>query len=103
MKGYFMAETKSSRDELIEKIVELKGITKKDATDSLAAVLEGITAFLKSGKKISFVGWGSFEIQERKATQGRNPRTGETITIPASKRIVFKSGSKLKDAVNGKV
>ena len=100
--GYDMIEAKSSRDELIEKIATLKGIPQKDAKDSLTAVLDGLTALLKEGRKISFVGWGSFEVQERKATQGRNPRTGETIEIPASKRVVFKVGSKLKDAVNGK-
>jgi DNA-binding protein HU-beta len=120
MKGLEMTEAKSSRDELIEKIAELKGIPQKDAKDSLTSVLDGLTALLKDakdsltsvldgltallkeGRKISFVGWGSFEVQERKATQGRNPRTGETIEIPASKRVVFKVGSKLKDAVNGK-
>jgi DNA-binding protein HU-beta len=102
MKGYDMTEGKSSKDELIEKISELKAITQKEAKDNLSAVLDGMTALLKEGKKLTFVGWGSFEVQERKATQGRNPRTGETIEIPASKRVVFKVGSKLKDAVNGK-
>jgi DNA-binding protein HU-beta len=101
-KGLEMTEAKSSRDELIEKIATLKGANQKDAKDSLTAVLDGMTALLKEGKKLTFVGWGSFEVQERKATQGRNPRTGETIEIPASKRVVFKVGSKLKDAVNGK-
>ena len=102
MKGLEMTEPKSSRDELIEKIATLKGIPQKDAKDYLTAVLDGLTALLKEGRKISFIGWGSFEVQERKATQGRNPRTGETIEIPASKRVIFKVGSKLKDAVNGK-
>ena len=96
-----MSETKSPKDELIDKIADLKGSTQKDAKEYLTAVLDSITAMLKEGKKLSFVGWGTFEVQERKATTGRNPRTGETLNIPASKRVVFKVGSKLKEAVNG--
>jgi DNA-binding protein HU-beta len=95
-----MSETKSPRDALIEKIAELKGGSQKDAKDSLVAVQDGITAFLKEGKKLPLVGWGTFEVQERQATTGRNPRTGEPLNIPASKRVVFKVGSKLKEAVN---
>ncbi len=95
-----MTESKSSRDELIEKIMALKDTTRKEATDWLVSVLEGMTALLTEGKKISFVGWGSFEVQERKARQGRNPSTGKVLEIPASKRIPFKAGSKLKEAVN---
>jgi len=96
-----MSETKSPRDELIDKIVDLKGSTQKEAKEYLTAVLDGITAMLKEGKKLPLVGWGTFEVQERKATTGRNPRTGEALNIPASKRVVFKVGSKLKEAVNG--
>jgi DNA-binding protein HU-beta len=99
-KGLEMTESKSSRDELIEKIMALKDTTRKEATDWLVSVLEGMTALLTEGKKISFVGWGSFEVQERKARQGRNPSTGKVLEIPASKRIPFKAGSKLKEAVN---
>jgi DNA-binding protein HU-beta len=96
-----MSEIKSPRDALIEKIAELKGGSQKDAKEYLTAVQDGITALLKEGKKRPLVGWGTFEVQERKATTGRNPRTGETLNIPASKRVVFKVGSKLKEAVNG--
>lgn len=96
-----MSETKSPRDELINKIADLKGST-KEAKEYLTAIQDSITALLKEGKKISLMGWGTFELQERKATTGRNPRTGETLNIPASKRVVFKVGSKLKEAVNGK-
>ena len=95
-----MSETKSPRDELIDKIVDLKGSTQKEAKEYLTAVLDSITAMLKEGKKLPLVGWGTFEVQERKATTGRNPRTGEALNIPASKRVVFKVGSKLKEAVN---
>ena len=96
-----MSETKSPRDELIDKIVDMKGSTQKEAKEYLTAVLDSITAMLKEGTKLPLVGWGTFEVQDRKATTGRNPRTGETINIPASKRVVFKVGSKLKEAVNG--
>jgi DNA-binding protein HU-beta len=95
-----MSETKSPRDELIDKIVDLKGSNQKEAKEYLTAVLDSITAMLKEGKKLPLVGWGTFEVQERKATTGRNPRTGEALNIPASKRVVFKVGSKLKEAVN---
>jgi len=97
-----MSETKSPKDELIDKIADLKGSTHKEAKEYLTAVLDSITAMLKEGKKLPLVGWGTFEVQDRKATTGRNPRTGETLNIPASKRVVFKVGSKLKEAVNGK-
>ncbi|GAO97643.1 DNA-binding protein HU [Caedimonas varicaedens] len=96
-----MIETKSPKDDLIDKIADLKGSTQKDAKEYLTAVLDSITAMLKEGKKLPLVGWGTFEVQERKATTGRNPRTGEALNIPASKRVVFKVGSKLKEAVNG--
>ncbi|GAO99081.1 DNA-binding protein HU [Caedimonas varicaedens] len=95
-----MSETKAPRDELINKIADLKGST-KEAKEYLTAIQDSITALLKEGKKISLMGWGTFEVQDRKATTGRNPRTGEIINIPASKRVVFKVGSKLKEAVNG--
>lgn len=98
-----MSETKSPKDELIDKIVDLKGSTQKEAKEYLTAVLDSITMMLKEGKKLPLVGWGTFEVQERKATTGRNPRTGEPLNIPASKRVVFKVGSKLKEAVNGSV
>jgi DNA-binding protein HU-beta len=97
-----MSETKSPKEELIDKIADLKGSTQKEAKEYLTAVLDSITAMLKEGKKLPLVGWGTFEVQDRKSTTGRNPRTGETLNIPASKRVVFKVGSKLKDAVNGK-
>ena len=96
-----MSKTKSPKDELIDKIVDLKGSTQKEAKEYLTAVLDSITAMLKEGKKLPLVGWGTFEVQEHKATTGRNPRTGEALNIPASKRVVFKVGSKLKEAVNG--
>ena len=101
LKRQMMSETKSPRDALIEKIATLKGGTQKDAKDYLAATLDAITAMLKEGKKLPLVGWGTFEVTERKATTGRNPRTGDVLNIPASKRVVFRVGSKLKEAVNG--
>lgn len=74
--------------------------TKKDAAKYLDAVVETITETLAKGEKISLVGFGSFEVVDREARTGRNPQTGETIEIPASKAPKFKAGSKLKEIVN---
>ena len=73
---------------------------KSDATRSLESLLDTITNALKRGEKVSIVGFGNFTVNERKATTGRNPRTGESIQIPASKRPKFSVGKALKDAVN---
>nr|WP_302104727.1 HU family DNA-binding protein [Polycladomyces sp. WAk] len=75
-------------------------MTKKDATQSVEAVLEAITEALKNGEKVQLIGFGNFEVRERAARKGRNPQTGKEITIPASKVPAFKPGKALKDEVN---
>ena len=85
--------------ELIGKIAENAGLTKKDAENALNATLEAMTGALANGEKISLVGFGTFEVRERDAHTGRNPRTGEPIEIPASKTPAFKAGKALRDAV----
>ena len=84
--------------DLIAKMAET-GMTKKDAEKAVAAVLESITEALVSNDKVQLVGFGSFEIKSRAERVGRNPKTKETIQIPASKAPVFKAGKALKDAV----
>ncbi len=88
-----------TREDLIAKIAEDAKITKKSASFALNSVLDGITEALQAGEKITFVGFGTFNVIERKARKGINPSTKATIDIPACKAPVFKAGSKLKEAV----
>lgn len=86
--------------ELIESVAEKSGLTKADATRAIDAVFESITECLKSGDKISLIGFGTFATSKRAAREGRNPQTGATVQIPARIAVTFKPGSALKDAVN---
>ena len=88
-----------NKTELIAAVAEKTDLSKKDADAAVSAVLGAITDALKAGDKIQLVGFGSFEVRNRAAKQGRNPRTGETMTVPASKVPAFKAGKALKDAV----
>lgn len=82
-------------------VAEKAGISKADAGSAVSAVLDSITEALSKGDKIALVGFGNFEISERAAREGRNPATGETIQIAASKAVKFKAGKALKDSVSG--
>ena len=88
-----------NKTELIAAVAEKTDLSKKDADAAVSAVLVAITEALKAGDKIQLVGFGTFEVRNRAAKQGRNPRTGETMTVPASKVPAFKAGKALKDAV----
>ena len=88
-----------NKTELIASVAEKTDLSKKDADAAVSAVLGAITDALKAGDKIQLVGFGTFEVRNRAAKQGRNPRTGETMTVPASKVPAFKAGKALKDAV----
>lgn len=88
-----------NKTELIAAVAEKTDLSKKDADAAVSAVLGAITNALKAGDKIQLVGFGTFEVRNRAAKQGRNPRTGETMTVPASKVPAFKAGKALKDAV----
>lgn len=88
-----------TKDEIIEAIVKKTGISKKDAAESLSTILEEITKTLSKGGDITFTGFGSFKVGKRAAREGRNPKTGEKIKIPAMKTPKFKAGKGLKDAV----
>ncbi|MEG0768612.1 MAG: HU family DNA-binding protein [Ruthenibacterium sp.] len=85
--------------ELIAKVATDAALSKKDAEKAVNAMLEGITNALKAGDKVALVGFGTFETRQREARKGRNPRTKEEITIPASVAPAFKAGKALKDAV----
>ena len=88
-----------NKTELIDKVAQQSNITKKDAAAAVNATLDAITAELAAGGNVQLVGFGTFEVKERGERKGRNPRTKEEITIPASKLPTFKAGKALKDAV----
>ena len=86
---------------LVASIAEKSGLTKKDAEGALNAFMSSVEEALVSEEKVQLVGFGTFEVRERKAREGRNPRNPEeVIKIPASKAPVFKAGKSLKEAVN---
>ncbi len=85
--------------ELIAVVSEKTGFSKKNADMAISAVVEAITEALAEGDKVQLLGFGTFEVRERGARTGRNPQTGETIEIAASKQPAFKAGQALKDAV----
>jgi len=89
-----------NKTELVAAIAEEAGLSKKDAEKALKAFTDVVTAELKKGEKIQLVGFGTFEVSERAAREGRNPQTGEAMTIDASKSPKFKAGKALKDAIN---
>jgi len=88
-----------NKTELIAAIAEKAGLTKKDAERVLNATFDSITGALANGDRVQVSGFGAFEVKTREARVGRNPRTKETIQIPASKNPVFKAAKALKDAV----
>jgi len=89
-----------NRTELIAAVAEKSGLTKADATKAVNAVFDVVAESLAKGDEVRITGFGTFSVAQRKATTGRNPRTGEEIQIPASNLPKFKSGKGLKDYVN---
>lgn len=89
-----------NRMELVAAIAEKTELSKKDAEKALKAFTDVVAEELKKGEKIQLVGFGTFEVSERAAREGRNPQTGETMKIAASKAPKFKAGKALKDALN---
>lgn len=89
-----------NKAELVAAIAEKSELSKKDAEKALKAFTEVVTEELKKGNKIQLVGFGTFEVAKRAAREGRNPQTGETMQIAASKSPKFKAGKALKDAIN---
>ena len=89
-----------NKNELVASMAEKTGLKKTEVEKVLKAFTETVAEELKNGEKIQLVGFGTFEVTERAERQGRNPKTGEAITIPASKSPKFKAGRSLKDIVN---
>ena len=89
-----------NRTELVAAMAEKTQLSKKDADLALKAFIDVVSEEMKKGEKVQLVGFGTFEVSERAAREGRNPQTGETMTIAASKSPKFKAGKALKDLVN---
>lgn len=88
-----------NKTELIAAVAEKANLSKKDAEAAVSAVLDAVTDELVKGGKVQLIGFGPFEVRERAAKQGRNPKTGEAMQIPATKVPAFKAGNALKNAV----
>ena len=88
-----------NKTELVAAVAEKTGMSKKDSEKAVNAAFDSITEALAAGEKVQLVGFGAFEVKERNARVGRNPKTKEEIQIPASRVPVFKAGKALKDSV----
>jgi DNA-binding protein HU-beta len=89
-----------NKQELIAAVADGAGLTKADASKAVEGVFDAVTSALKKGDEVRLVGFGTFSVSKRKASTGRNPRTGEPMKIKASSQPKFKAGKGLKDAVN---
>ena len=89
-----------NKTELVAAMAEQTNLSKKDAEAALKAFIDVVSEELKKGEKVRLVGFGTFEVSERAAREGRNPQTGETMEIKASKTPKFKAGKALKDMMN---
>lgn len=89
-----------NKNDLVGVVAEKANITKSQAAEAVDAVFDAVTQSLKKGDEVRLVGFGTFSVNKRAATTGRNPATGATIKIPASNQAKFKPGKGLKDAIN---
>lgn len=89
-----------NKNDLVATVSSSTGLSKSDAAKAVDGVFDAITSSLQGGQEVRLVGFGTFSVAHRKATQGRNPRTGERIQIPASNQPKFKAGKGLKESVN---
>jgi DNA-binding protein HU-beta len=89
-----------NKTDLVASVANATGMSKSDAGNAVESVFDAISSALSGGGEVRLVGFGTFSVSHRKATQGRNPRTGETIQIKASNQPKFKAGKALKEAVN---
>ena len=89
-----------NKAELIAKVAEKTGLTKADTTKTFNGIIDAISETLASGEKVTFVGFGTFGVNDLAARKGRNPQTGKAIDIPARKKPAFKAGKQLKELVN---
>ena len=91
-----------NKSDLVNAVADASGLTKADSAKAVEGTFDAITGALKSGGDVRLVGFGTFSVANRKASTGRNPRTGEPMQIKASKQPKFKAGKALKDAVNNR-
>ncbi|MGH6946919.1 MAG: HU family DNA-binding protein [Kiloniellales bacterium] len=89
-----------NKNDLVAAVADRTGLSKADSAKAVDGVFDSITDALKGGKDVRLVGFGTFSVARRAASQGRNPRTGEPIQIPASRQAKFKAGKGLKDSLN---
>ena len=89
-----------NKEELVQEIAKKASVTQKEAAEVLAALIETVQKTVSKGKKVTLVGFGTFEARKRAARIGRNPQTGKELKIPATKVPAFSAGKKFKDAVN---
>jgi DNA-binding protein HU-beta len=89
-----------NKNELVAEVAASADISKSDAARAVDAVFDSISGALKGGQEVRLVGFGTFSVSQRRASKGRNPRTGQVIDIPASKQPKFRAGKGLKDSVN---
>ncbi len=99
MENIFLEDSQMNKTELVAAVAAKADITKKDAEKAVAAVFGAIEDALVEGEKVQLIGFGTFEVKERAARTGHNPRTGESVEIAASKVPAFKAGAALKNAV----
>ncbi|WP_257351233.1 HU family DNA-binding protein [Pseudalkalibacillus decolorationis] len=88
-----------NKRDLIQNVADRTGLSKKHSTTAVNAVIDAITQELTAGENVQLIGFGSFEVRQRQARTGRNPQTGETIQISATRTPAFKPGKQLKEAV----
>lgn len=89
-----------NKNDLVAEVARTTNLSKTDAAKAVESVFDSITKSLSQGDEVRLVGFGTFTVAKRAASEGRNPRTGEKISIPATKQPKFKAGKALKDAVN---
>ncbi|MBH64572.1 MAG: DNA-binding protein HU [Alphaproteobacteria bacterium] len=89
-----------NKNDLVASVANDSGLSKADSAKAVDSVFDTISKALSGGSDVRLVGFGTFSVAQRRASEGRNPRTGERIQIPASKQPKFKAGKALKDAVN---
>ena len=91
-----------TKGDLIDAVASSASLTKAQSGAAVNAIIDSISSSLKKGNDVTLIGFGSFKVASRKAREGRNPRTGATIKIPAKKSVTFVAGKALKDSVNSK-
>lgn len=89
-----------NKNDLIKAVAESSGLSNAQAGTAVDSVIDSISGSLRQGQEVRLVGFGTFSVAQRKASKGRNPRTGEEIDIPASKQAKFKAGKALKESLN---